>query len=210
LAQFVNNNAALTYLPLLPAIAPVTINGMCYGLRCDYLRGLGGFGPIRHVLTDDLAMAERVRAQGGRIRQSIARVEVQTNLRDCRHYVQQMHRWYLFALLLFARQRIALNIVLGLLYAAHPLVLWALFIRAAVQPSATGLLTIAALLALRAAVLAMLQKNLTGRPRMRPLLSILSELLQPLHFLHALCRRTIAWRSRCYRVRANDDFTPCP
>jgi ceramide glucosyltransferase len=210
LGQFVNNNAALTYLPLLPAMSPVTINGMCYGLRCDYLRSLGGFGPIRHVLTDDLAMAELVRSHGGRIRQSIAMVEVQTTLRDMKQYVRQMHRWYLFALLLFRRQGIALNIVLGVLYAAHPLVLWGILVWTALHPSVAGLSGLVALLALRALVPGLLQKTLTGRVRMRPLTSILSELAQPFHFLHALCCRTIRWRSRRYRVRSNDAFVPCP
>lgn len=210
LAQFVNNNAALTYLPLLPVMAPVTINGMCYGLRCDYLRSLGGFRDIRHVLTDDLAIAELVRSRGGRIRQSIAMVEVQTNLRGLQHYIQQMHRWYLFALLLFARQSVTLNIVLGLLYAAHPLILWASLIWAATHPSAVSLLALAAVLAFRAAALGLLQRTLTGRLRMRPMTSILSELAQPFHFLHALCWRTIRWRTRRYHVRANDAFLPRP
>jgi ceramide glucosyltransferase len=210
LAQFVNNNAALTYLPLLPVMSPVTINSMCYGLRSDYLRGLGGFGRIRQVLTDDLALAELVRSQGGRIRQTLATVEMQTDLRDLKHYARQMHRWYLFALLLFARQRIALNVALGLLYSAHPLLLWAAVILAALYPSTTGWLAVAALLALRAVVLSALQKKLTGRVRMRPIISILSELAQPFHFLHALCRRTIRWRTRKYYVRANDAFVPCP
>lgn len=209
LAQFVNNNAALTYLPLLPAMAPVTINGMCYGVRCDYLRALGGFDRIRNVLTDDLAMAELVRSHGGRIRQSIAMVEVQTTVRDFKHYVQQMHRWYLFALLLFARQSIGLNVVLGLLYAAHPLVLWASIVCAVVNPSATSLLALAALLAFRATAVCLLQKTLTGRVRMRPITSLISELAQPFHFLHALCYRTIRWRKRKYHVRANDTFVPC-
>lgn len=210
LGQFVNNNAALTYLPLLPVMSPVTINGMCYGLRSDYLRSLGGFARIRKVLTDDLALAELVRSQGGRIQQTLATVEVQTELRDLKHYARQMHRWYLFAILLFARQRIALNVVLGLLYSAHPLLLWGAVISAALYPSATGWLVLAALLALRAAVLGALQKSLTGCVRMRPVISILSELAQPFHFLHALCRRTIRWRTRKYYVRANDAFVPCP
>ena len=33
LAQFVANNAATTYLPLVPWLAPITINGMAYLLR---------------------------------------------------------------------------------------------------------------------------------------------------------------------------------
>jgi ceramide glucosyltransferase len=124
LAQFVNNNAALTYLPLLPLRPPVTINGMCYGLRCDYLRSLGGFAGILNTLTDDLAMAESVVGRGGRIHQSIATVEVQTGLRSLSRYIQQMHRWNLFAILLLRRQTPGLNVVIDVLQGIHPMILW--------------------------------------------------------------------------------------
>jgi ceramide glucosyltransferase len=61
-------------------------------------------------------------------------------------------------------------------------------------------------LALRAVVLITVQRRLTGQSRHSPLLSILSELLQPLHMLHAIASRRIVWRTRRYVVRANDDF----
>ncbi len=210
LSQFVNNNAALVYLPLLPLMPPVTINGMCYGLRCDYLRALGGFGRILNFLTDDLAMAQLVSSQGGIIRQSTATVEVQTGLRDVGHYIQQMHRWFLFATLLFREQTLRSNVVILLLQAIHPLVLWIAIVWAVLRPSWVNAAVLAAVLGLRALVLIALQVILTGRPRMRPLISILSELAQPLHFLHALFNRTIRWRTRRYRVAANDAFRPCP
>ncbi len=69
LAQFVDNNAALTYLPLLPFLPPLTLNGMAYALSVDDLDRLGGFAPLLGYLTDDLAMAERVLGAGGRIEQ---------------------------------------------------------------------------------------------------------------------------------------------
>ncbi len=33
LAQFVDNNSAMTYLSTLAFMAPLTINGMCYAMR---------------------------------------------------------------------------------------------------------------------------------------------------------------------------------
>jgi ceramide glucosyltransferase len=36
---------------------------------------------------------------------------------------------------------------------------------------------------------------------------LLSELLQPLHLLHAALYRNIRWRTRRYRVRDNDRFS---
>jgi ceramide glucosyltransferase len=62
------------------------------------------------------------------------------------------------------------------------------------------------LLGLRAVTLIVLQRRLTGRSRHAPVLSLVSELLQPLHMLHALISRRITWRTRRYLVRANDDF----
>ena len=62
LAQFVANNAATTYLPLVPWLAPITINGMAYLLRRSRLDATGGFAPLFPHLTDDLAVAARVRA----------------------------------------------------------------------------------------------------------------------------------------------------
>ncbi|UXI67120.1 hypothetical protein [Tahibacter amnicola] len=43
-----------------------------------------------------------------------------------------------------------------------------------------------------------------------PLLSVLAELLQPLHLLHAAVVRRIRWRSRHYRVFDNDRFVSLP
>src|ERR1017187_5699916 len=70
LAQFVNNNAALTYLPLLNVWPPLTINGMAYAMHGKTHDRLGGFTPLMGYLTDDLAVARRVLAAGGSISQT--------------------------------------------------------------------------------------------------------------------------------------------
>ena len=41
----------------------------------------------------------------------------------------------------------------------------------------------------------------------RPGLSLVSELLQPAHCLHAIFSRTVRWRKRQIRVRSNRDFS---
>ena len=69
-----------------------------------------------------------------------------------------------------------------------------------------AVLSVVCVLALRAATLIAVQLRLTGRSRHSPVLSVVSELLQPLHMLHALVSRRIIWRTRRYLVRANDDF----
>jgi ceramide glucosyltransferase len=209
LSQFVNNNSAMTYLPLLRFLSPVTINGMCYALRLSYLRRLGGFSTITRHLTDDLAMARMVIAHGGRIHQSIAPVEVQTGVSGAGSYVRQMHRWFLFATLLMRRQTIAVNLVITVLHGLPPLLLWGLIICVALRPTPAIIVWVTALLALRAASLIAMQRILSGASRMRPILSIFSELLQPWHFFHALLQRTIRWRTRRYIVLDNDCFRTC-
>jgi ceramide glucosyltransferase len=206
LAQFVDNNAALTYLPLLPFLPPLTINGMAYALRTNFLESLGGFAPLLGSLTDDLAVAERTLAAGGRIFQSARPHWVETTVRDGRHYLQLMHRWFLFALLLLRKQPAGLQALIGLLDGLPPLLLGALFLSAACAPSwpAAGLLL--ASLAVRAFTLATLQRTVYGRPLHAPFSSVLSELLQPFHLFHALVWRRIVWRTRRYRVYSDRRF----
>ncbi|HYQ24688.1 glycosyltransferase family 21 protein [Stenotrophomonas sp.] len=206
MAQFVNNNAVLTYLGLLPWLPPLSINGMCYALRSERLRALGGFSPLLRMLADDLALARALRRQGARLFQSTAPVEVQTHVPTLQRYRQQMHRWMLFAVLLLRDESPRLRLLIGVLHGLPPLLLWALLVLAVLPP--IGLPAVAAVLVLllRTGLLRHLQHRATGEMRHRALASLLAELLQPLHLLHALCLRRIRWRTRLYQVRANDDF----
>jgi ceramide glucosyltransferase len=204
LAQFVNNNAALTYLPLLPFANPISINGMCYALLTQRLKELGGFSNILTHLTDDLAMARLLLRHHARLVQSTACVEVQTGIPDLSAYVRQMHRWFLFATLLLRIQSGQMKALIGLLQGLHPWLLWLLIVLSFSTPATV--LTLGLVLLIRSGVLCGLQWQLTGRVRHRPLLSVISEFVQPLHFLHATLQRTIRWRTRVYRVRDNDDF----
>ena len=215
LAQFVNNNSALTYLPLLAFRPPVTINGMAYALRGDDLDSIGGFAPLLGYLADDLAVAERVLAAGGRIEQSARTHWVETTVRGFGHYLRMMHRWFLFALLLLRKQPPSLRAVIALLHALPPLLLAALVAVVALAPSPLTAGVLLSVLALRALGLITLQRSIYQRSIYQrslhaPLASILSELLQPLHLLHAVCWRRIVWRKRRYRVRGENDFTALP
>lgn len=206
LAQFVDNNAGLTYLPLLSFRPPPTINGMAYGLRPAFLNTLGGFAPLLGYLTDDLAVAERTLALGGRIFQSARPHWVETTVRDGRHYRQLMHRWFLFAVLLLRKQPAGLRALIAVLHALPPFLLAGLLLAFAMVPSWTGAVVLLATLAARALVLVALQRAVYSRPLHAPLSSFLSELLQPLHLLHALSWRRIVWRTRRYRVYSDRHF----
>ena len=208
LAQFVNDNAALTYLAPLAFVPPVTINGMAYAMRTERLRGLGGFHAIERQLTDDLAIADLVRAAGGRIAQTAAPVAMQTDLPSWSRYMAQMHRWMLFATLLLRRQSFATNLLITALGGVHPLLLWCGIGFAVARPGAATALPLLVLLVARWWVLRRLLRLQAPNCASRPLVSILVELVQPLHLLHATCRRTIRWRTRRYRVYDNDRFVP--
>ena len=179
---------------------------MCYALSTQQLKAFGGFSSILKHLTDDLAMARLLRQHQARLVQSVACVEVQTGIPDLGAYVRQMHRWFLFAILLLRTQSNPMKALIALLQGFHPWLLWLLIVLALgfLTPS-SGLILFLVLL-VRSTVLCRLQKRLTGQMRHRPLLSVISELLQPLHLLHATLQRTIRWRTRVYRVHDNDDF----
>jgi ceramide glucosyltransferase len=207
LGQFVNNNSALTYLPMAGFMPPVSINGMCYAMQVDTLSRIQGFKSILGHLTDDLAVADRVRSNGGKIIQTPYPQEVSTTISSLGRYIGQMHRWYVFALLLMRRQGFAMNALILVLYGLQPILLATAIIEAVVLRSSAQAIAVFAVLLFRATILMTLQLRITGKARHRPLISILSELLQSLHLGHALLVKTIRWRSRRYRVYDNDRFT---
>lgn len=245
LAQFVNNNSIFTYLGTSRVLPPFTLNGMGYVMKTEELARIDHFKPILHELTDDLALATLVLKQGGSIHQSRASLQVQTGVRNFKHYWQMMHRWYVFTLLLLQRQRISSQIIIFLLHGLPPVLMVSMLVLAIVtgqlslwlpalllilyakmrlpspldfivalpvllaltmlgdQPFSYLLLII---LFLRGALLQSLQRQYFGKDLHGPFLSLLSELLQPLHLLHSLCSRTIRWRTRLYKVRDTHDF----
>lgn len=206
LAQFVNNNAVFTYLGTSCLVAPFTLNGMGYVLRTEEVTRLDGFRPILHELTDDLALATLVRQRGGHIHQSPAPLWVQTSVCDRRHYIQLMHRWYLFSLLLLRRQTLQLQGLIFVLHGLPPVLLGLLVLMALVGYGHGLLLGLAVILVGRHLVLRRVQIRHYGLPMVRAGASLLSELLQPLHLAHALLVRTIRWRKRRYLVRDSHDF----
>jgi ceramide glucosyltransferase len=201
--QFVDNNAAVTYLPM----APVTINGMTWAMRVADLRSTGGFGPMLRSLTDDLAVAGRVLGDGGTICQTASPQWLTTTVPTAGHYLRLMHRWMLFATVLLRRQPPARVAAISALHGTHPLLLWTVLVGAARSRRPGPLLT---LLAGRALLVEVVQRRVYGRSLQRPVLSVASELAQPIHLGHGALRRTITWRTRVYRVHADDRFTPVP
>ncbi|HWI43601.1 MAG TPA: glycosyltransferase [Nocardioides sp.] len=199
--QFVDNNAALTYLP----IAPVTINGMTWAMRVEDLRALGGFEAILRNLTDDLAVARLVLESGGTICQTASPQWITTAVGSAGAYARVMHRWMLFAHLLLRRQPPATVAKIGLLLGTHPGLLW---VGLAGSVRARRPWPLVVLLGGRFGLIQLVQRRIYGRSLQRPVLSLVSELVQPLHVVHGSVQRTIRWRTRTYRVVSDDDFSP--
>lgn len=207
LARFVNDGAAITYLPPRLGGRSPSINGMCWAMRTDALRAIGGFAPHLRKLTDDLAMAQAVLAAGGRIEQRREPVWMRTALADGAAYVRQMHRWMLFARLLLHAQPPAtrLRIALGQgLPTLLPLLSVVLLIAAPslVAAIAAGLAALLHVVGRRA-----LQRACAGAATpLQPLTSLLVALLLPLHLLRAWLDPRIRWRTHRYRVRSDGGF----
>lgn len=207
LSQFVNNNSVFTYLGTSRLLPPFTLNGMGYVLRREELAGIQNFEPILHELTDDLALATLVLKQGGSIQQSKAPLHVQTGLRNFSHYLQLMHRWYLFTLLLLQRQSIPVQMLIFVLHGLPPILFIVLLIHVLVSASVVAWLCWVCVLVIRAWVITAMHRRFFKLPLHRPGLSVLSELMQPVHLVHALTCRTIRWRTRRYKVRDTNDFS---
>lgn len=197
--QFVDNNAAMTYLTL----DPVTINGMTWAMRVADLRALGGFTPILRNLTDDLAVAGAVLRSGGTICQTASPQWITTSVDSPGHYVRLLHRWMLFANLLLRRQPVRTVAAISVLHGTHPNLLWAVLIGSVRERRLLPLVTV---LGGRVLLLRLVQRHIYGRSLHRPGFSLASELVQPFHLGHGAVQRTIRWRTHTYRVTSDDDF----
>lgn len=205
-AQFVNNNSVMTYLSLLDWTGPLTINGMFYVLRTDTLRSWGGFQPILDQLCDDYALARLAQRHGGRIRQGTTSQLIRTFVECRRRYVSLMHRWFVFANVLVLDQPLGRRLLLALWLGLPPLLLWGAFLCG--LGGRPGLIVLGAVLLIRHAVIRGLRQKFFGGPQpVPPLRSLVAELLQPLHLIHAVLSPVIVWRSRRIRVGRGGAFT---
>jgi ceramide glucosyltransferase len=204
-AHFVNNNSITTYLPLLPLIGPLTINGMFYVLRADDLRRAGGFRAIASQLCDDYALATLIRKSGGVIRQGITPQTLHTTVPAAGDYFRIMQRWFVFANVLVRDQPLRVQLLLFASLGIPSLLLWLGF--AALAGGWFFALLVVAVLVARHGLLRALHRDVFGRlPDFDWSTSIAAELLQPLHWLHATLGGTTTWRTRRIRVARDGTF----
>lgn len=206
LAQFVNNNAAMTYLPLGVFMSPVSINGMCYSMKLSTVNEIQNFSTIMNHLTDDLALAKLLQKRKGKILQIPQIQQIQTSVKDIKHYFKMMHRWFFFAVLLLKRESFLMNILIFLLHGISPFLFISALILTALNSSPVSASVLTGMLFIRTGAICFLQKKLTGKIRHSFILSLISEILQPIHLIHASLINKIVWRKRVYKVYENDRF----
>jgi ceramide glucosyltransferase len=201
----VNSAAIFTYLPILAAAQPITINGMCYAMRTADARDLDVFASIERCITDDLALAKFVRRTGGRIAQTAEAQFISTTVSSPVAFLRLLHRWFVFTRLLVSGEPLIprLGVIVG--YGAPTALLWTLLAFCAAEPGTAEIFV--PVLFIRAALIIYVQRRLIGGVRHYPLLSVLMELATPFFLIAATLNGTIWWRGRQIRVRAMDCFT---
>lgn len=210
-SHFVNNNSVFAYLSLLGVAEPLSLNGMFYVMKTATLSDYGGFSAILHQIADDHAMARLIHKNGGSIVQGVQPQLIRTSVPDAASYVRLMHRWFVFANHQVRQQSPGTRLLLILILAIPPLLLWlslGLWI-AAFSPGAA--LSAMGLLWLRdQSTKRMLTAVMPGDITIRWHHSILAELLQVLHLGHALLCRRIRWRSRDLRMGPDGTWSEIP
>ena len=206
LAHFVNNNSVLTYLPILAFTRAFSLNGMFYVLKRETLVNIGGFEAVQHQLTDDYAVAKLIREHRGTIVQGITTQSVQTTVKDFRHYVRLMHRWFLFASWQINEQKNRLKVLL-LVFLVVPTLLFFLSL-VSLLTSSLGIGVLLVVMLIRFLILKNIQEKILGYTvGFSFILSTLSECLQPFHMLHAVLIKQITWRKRRIGIEPDGRFS---
>lgn len=204
-AHFVNNNSLMTYLAVASLLPPVTINGMFYVAKTEYLKTIQAFKSIEKELCDDLALATLVKRSGGTIHQGTAPLELRVTVQSAKHYCSIMHRWFVFADILTTRQSLVGQFTLGVLLGLPAVLLW-LSILSALTSTSAMLACIFVLIVRHVLIRSMLRATRIDGLPMNFVWSLVSELLQPIHFVHAKLVRRISWRHRVIQVLRDGSF----
>ena len=212
-AHFVNNNAVLTYLAPLALFPPLSLNGMFYLFRTELIAEVGGFEAIEEQLCDAYPLHDLLRRHGKVVYQGSRCQAISTTVADRLAYFRLLHRWHVFARLLIRDQAWLVRGFLFLTLVLPAATLWLLIATAtyaAVASPAVWLLLLVALVA-RQAIISTSQRLAFGKYLpMNPWLSLLAEVLQPVHALGALASTSIQWRGRSIHLTGNQAFVCSP
>jgi ceramide glucosyltransferase len=205
ICHFVANNGIATYLATQWFGPPVSLNGMFYVMKTETLRSYGGFKPIFPFLCDDYALARVVKEHGGVIHQSVLPHSTRTHAETSRDYFRLFHRWFAMAMVLFRDQPLGLKGMILVLLGLPPFLLWLSLLSPLVGVS--GWILLASVFAFRHLLIRLQHRCILPFPYpIHVVKSLISELLQPLHVLHASLSNTFYWRKWLIRTLANGKF----
>lgn len=206
ITQFVNNNSALTYIPPLFFSKPLSINGMCYALKTKTAIDFDSFNGIKSFLADDLSLAKLLNKGNKNLKQIVEPVYLQTFVNKAEIYSKLMHRWFLFAKLFLENHSFKNNFYVFLAQGLHPFLLWNMIFLVFPKINLYELCLFLFVLICRSILLISINKKYTEKNNHIYLISVLSELMQPIHFIHSLISRKIKWRTHYYHVIKNEEF----
>lgn len=200
--------ASLHAFPLLAGLDPAGLVGKVFAVSAGALDRVGGFSALADYLGEDMELARRLRAGGGRVE---AAPFIAVSLAEGRSFASAASR-YARWLAVIRAQRPALLASYPALFFATPLVLLSAAGLALAFPEARFPALASALVALAARALVALA---AARAARRPLLaslaaSPLADALLALAFLRALTTRTVAWRSRTLLVERGGRIHEAP
>lgn len=209
-AYFVNSHSLLTYVPYTMLRAPITINGMFYALRRETYDTIGGFAGLEHTLADDFAVAQRVRAHGLRLVQTPLCHGVSTSVRDARHYLSLIQRWFIFPRESLLRHLHGADLAVLYGLALVPVFFpWLALALVAVRPNAWTIGAAGAYFAASYAIFLVFNARYFGgaAPLRHSWLVPLIQLTFPLQLLAALLApQRISWRGHAMEVERGGTF----
>lgn len=208
MTQFVNNNSAMIYLPLLWFKKPVAINTMCYAMKLMTIQQLGYFENMLNFLSDDVSLAALFKQKSLNIYQSREQVVSQLNIEDTNQYMILMNRWFLLSKLLLKNYSVIEKVIITFLYGLPPFLFFMIILYSLrdLHYIALPLLLIARLIIIQIIQKIVLNKHNNSNELEQYGFSILSELMQPYHLFQAFAISTIIWKTNLYKVKSNEDF----
>jgi ceramide glucosyltransferase len=207
---FVNSNSLLTYVPYTFAIEPVTISGMCYALRSEVLDRMGGFEVIKHIFADDFAVAHLCRTRGYKLVQAPLCHGVSTKVRDVRHYVNLIQRWFVSPRESISRHVSWYNQILFYAYLTLPMLFPLLLILSLViRPSKSKLYYALLYFGCDLAIIQHLNEKYLHQatPRKKAWLILVMLVVIPVHVVVALFSpQRVDWRGNVVQVKRGGSF----
>lgn len=185
--------ASLHAFPLLAELDPAGLVGKLFAIKTSALSAIGGFGSLSAYLGEDMEIARRILAKGGKIARASVLARSLASGRSWEAVVARFARWLT---VIRAQRPLLLLSYPALFFATFPLFVLCLL----ALPLAKTAALFAALLALISRIgVASVAASIAGKPvRLGSALrdALLADLVLASAFVRALRSREVTWRDR--------------